>query len=192
MTRPPYSARASDSDRPTVPIGGSAENHGGDAGVVEMAVGHAAEHAVGEPATGGDRDRRQRRLAGDVADRMDPRHVGRLETVDRDVAMHVGEHARGFEAEAGDVRVAADRPEHGVERAEHAAVLALEPSVASASRCSAFGTAWPAKLTPSSRMIFIRPSDSMWSKCRSTRSWRSTIVVSVPSAANTPPSSTET
>ena len=61
------------------------EHHGGDVVVIEPRIRLAAEHAIHQPARGGDGDRRQRDAVGDIADRMHAVDAGVLPFVDDDV-----------------------------------------------------------------------------------------------------------
>ena len=78
-------------------------------------VGLPPNTRVGEGVALADRDRRQRDPVGDVADRVDVRHRGLREFVDRDRAVLVELHAGGFETQALDVRPPAGREHHLVD-----------------------------------------------------------------------------
>ena len=74
---------------------GLGEHRGRHLGVIDLDR-LVAEYGVGESMPLADRDRRKRDAVGDVADRIDVRHIGLREFVDRDRALVVQLDAGGF------------------------------------------------------------------------------------------------
>ena len=91
---------------------GLREHRGRNVGVVDLNRA-LAEHRIRERMTLADRDRRQVDAMGDVADRVDVRHRGAREVVDRDAAIaRIDGDAGRFQSEIGDVRMPSDREHH--------------------------------------------------------------------------------
>lgn len=94
--------------------GDAREDNGRDVLVRELVALDAAVDAVGEATAGCDGDRREERLAGDVADRKDVLDLGGLVLVDVDVAVLLELEADRLGADVVGERVTADGPQEDV------------------------------------------------------------------------------
>ena len=100
-----------------------AEDHGRYLRIVEPTFRLAAKQAVGQPAGGGDRHRRQRRLAVDVAHGVDAGHAGVLEFVGGNVAFGIGLDPGRLEIQTVGQRYPAGGPDQAVEAVEMLTVV---------------------------------------------------------------------
>ena len=86
-----------------------------DGGRDEVQIGHPglfAEGGVGKGMALADGHRGQRHGAGDIAHRVDARHIGAREPVDDDLALFAGFHAHVLQAEVARGRTAAGGDQH--------------------------------------------------------------------------------
>ena len=96
-----------------MPIGRMGEQHGRDIFVVELAVLHATEQAIGEAPAGRNRNRCELEFADDIADCIDAGYIGLLVCVDRDVSACVDRYAGCTQIEAIGICLAPDCPQAG-------------------------------------------------------------------------------